>query len=155
MCRERHFFDEGWDLQTKDERECVIFPWVCVSLVNIFSSSTRPLIFIFLTSGFVFTGIYYFIVCISTFLLDIFFIYISNAILKVPYTLPPPCSPTHPLPASWPWHSPVLGHIIFYSFISWRTFGCFHFLATVNTTAIYVAEQESMSSSLSTCQKIE
>jgi hypothetical protein len=33
----------------------------------------------------------------SIFLLDIFFIYISNAILKVPYTLPPPCSPTHPL----------------------------------------------------------
>jgi hypothetical protein len=30
-------------------------------------------------------------------LLDIFFIYISNAILKVPSTLPPPCSPTHPL----------------------------------------------------------
>jgi hypothetical protein len=30
-------------------------------------------------------------------LLDIFFIYISNAILKVPYTLPLPCSPTHPL----------------------------------------------------------
>ena len=25
------------------------------------------------------------------------FIYISNAILKVPYKLPPPCSPTHPL----------------------------------------------------------
>jgi hypothetical protein len=34
----------------------------------------------------------------SNFLLDIFFIYISNAIPKVPYTLPPPCSPTHPLP---------------------------------------------------------
>jgi hypothetical protein len=34
----------------------------------------------------------------SNFLLDIFFIYISNAILKVPYTLPPPCFPTHPLP---------------------------------------------------------
>jgi hypothetical protein len=30
------------------------------------------------------------------FLLDIFFIYISNAILKVPYTFPLPCSPTHP-----------------------------------------------------------
>jgi hypothetical protein len=30
-------------------------------------------------------------------LLGIFFIYISNAIPKVPYTLPPPCSPTHPL----------------------------------------------------------
>jgi hypothetical protein len=32
------------------------------------------------------------------FLLDIFFIYISNAIPKIPYTLPPPCSSTHPLP---------------------------------------------------------
>jgi hypothetical protein len=31
------------------------------------------------------------------FLLDLFFIYISNAILKVPYTLPLPCSPSHPL----------------------------------------------------------
>jgi hypothetical protein len=31
------------------------------------------------------------------FLLDIFFIYISNAIPKVPYPLPPPCSPTHSL----------------------------------------------------------
>jgi hypothetical protein len=30
-------------------------------------------------------------------LLDIFFIYISNAIPKVPYTLSPTCSPTHPL----------------------------------------------------------
>jgi hypothetical protein len=32
-----------------------------------------------------------------TFLLDTFFIYISNAIPKAPYILPPPCSPTHPL----------------------------------------------------------
>jgi hypothetical protein len=31
------------------------------------------------------------------FLLDIFFIYISNAIPKAPYTLPLPCSPTDPL----------------------------------------------------------
>jgi hypothetical protein len=31
------------------------------------------------------------------FLLDIFFIYISNAIPKLPYTLPQPCSPTYPL----------------------------------------------------------
>jgi hypothetical protein len=30
-------------------------------------------------------------------LLDIFFIYISNATPKIPYTLPLPCSPTHPL----------------------------------------------------------
>jgi hypothetical protein len=34
----------------------------------------------------------------SNFLLDIFFIYIPNAIPKVPHTLPMPCSPTHPLP---------------------------------------------------------
>jgi hypothetical protein len=31
------------------------------------------------------------------FFLDIFFKYISNAILKVLYTLPSPCSPIHPL----------------------------------------------------------
>jgi hypothetical protein len=30
-------------------------------------------------------------------ILDVFFTYLSNAIPKVPYTLPPPCSPTHPL----------------------------------------------------------
>jgi hypothetical protein len=38
-----------------------------------------------------------FFIIIILFLLDIFFIYISNAIPKVPYTLPLPCSPTHPL----------------------------------------------------------
>jgi hypothetical protein len=36
------------------------------------------------------------------FLLDIFFIYISNVFPKVPYTLFPPCSPTHPLPLPGP-----------------------------------------------------
>jgi hypothetical protein len=30
------------------------------------------------------------------------FIYISNAIPKIPYTLPLPCSPTHPLPLLGP-----------------------------------------------------
>jgi hypothetical protein len=45
----------------------------------------------------------------SLFLLDIFFIYISNAIRKVPYTLPLPCSLTHPLPLL----GPVLEHMIF------------------------------------------
>jgi hypothetical protein len=46
------------------------------------------------------------------FLLDIFFIYISNAILKVLYTLPLPCSPIHPLllPGL---AFPILEHIIF------------------------------------------
>jgi hypothetical protein len=41
----------------------------------------------------------------SFFLLDIFCIYISNAISAL---LPYP-----PTPVSWPWHSPVLGHIKF------------------------------------------
>jgi hypothetical protein len=41
-----------------------------------------------------FSSLFFFIL----FLLDIFFIYIPNAILKVPYTSPPHCSPTHPLP---------------------------------------------------------
>jgi hypothetical protein len=36
------------------------------------------------------------------FLLDILFIYISSASPKVPYTLPPPCSATHPLPLLGP-----------------------------------------------------
>jgi hypothetical protein len=39
---------------------------------------------------------------IYLFLLEIFMIYISNAIPKVPYALPPPCSPTHPLPLLGP-----------------------------------------------------
>jgi hypothetical protein len=34
---------------------------------------------------------------IFNFLLDIFLIYISNVIPKVPYMLLLPCSPTHPL----------------------------------------------------------
>jgi hypothetical protein len=38
------------------------------------------------------TDLYFF-----KFLLDIFFLYTSNAIPKVPYTLPPPCFPTYPL----------------------------------------------------------
>jgi hypothetical protein len=35
-------------------------------------------------------------------LFDIFFIYISNAIPQVSYTLLPPCSPTHQLPCIGP-----------------------------------------------------
>jgi hypothetical protein len=45
------------------------------------------------------------------FLLDIFFIYISNAIPKVSYTPHPAPQPTHSCFLAW--HSPVLGHIIF------------------------------------------
>jgi hypothetical protein len=44
--------------------------------------------------------------------LGIYFIYISNAIPKVPHRLPHPLSHP-PTPTSWPWHSPVLRHIKF------------------------------------------
>jgi hypothetical protein len=45
-------------------------------------------------------------------LLRIFLNYISNAIPKVPHTLPHTSLPTHSH-FFWPWHSPVLGHIKF------------------------------------------
>jgi hypothetical protein len=51
--------------------------------------------------------VFFLFVCL--FCLDIFFIYISNAIPKVPYACPP--LPYPPTPTSWPCHSPVLGHI--------------------------------------------
>jgi hypothetical protein len=57
-------------------------------------SDWRPLGFATL-SNFYF---YYFLL----FLLDIFFIYISSAIPKAPYTVPTPCSLTHPLPLPCP-----------------------------------------------------
>ena len=42
-----------------------------------------------------------------------FFIYISNVIPKVPYTLPTALLPYPPTPTSWSLRSPVLGHIKF------------------------------------------
>jgi hypothetical protein len=49
---------------------------------------------------------------LNKFLLYMLFIYISNAIPKSLY--PPHTLLLNPLtPASWPWHSTVLGHIIF------------------------------------------
>jgi hypothetical protein len=55
---------------------------------------------------------YLFIYLFIYLLLGIYFIYISNAITKVPHTLPPPPRLSHPpSPTSWPWHSPVLRHI--------------------------------------------
>jgi hypothetical protein len=50
------------------------------------------------------------------FLLDIFFIYISNVIpfpsfpSQLPYPLPPPPAPQPTYSHSWSWHSPILGH---------------------------------------------
>jgi hypothetical protein len=52
-------------------------------------------------------------------LLDIFIIYISNAIhfpsflSENPLYPSPALLPNLPTPTSWPWHSPVLGHILF------------------------------------------
>jgi hypothetical protein len=59
------------------------------------------------------------------FLLGTYFIYISNAIPKVPHTLPHPL-PHPPTPTSWPWRFPVLRQIKFtrpmgLSFHWWRT----------------------------------
>jgi hypothetical protein len=46
------------------------------------------------------------------FSIGIYFIYIPNAIPKVPHTLPHPL-PYPPTPTSWPWRSPVLRQIKF------------------------------------------
>jgi hypothetical protein len=46
------------------------------------------------------------------FKLCIYFVYISNAIPKVPHTAPHPLS-YPPTPTYWPWPSPVLRHIKF------------------------------------------
>jgi hypothetical protein len=50
---------------------------------------------------------------LKIFLLGIFLIYISNAIPKVPHTLPP--LPYQLTRTFWPWRSPVLEHIKFAS----------------------------------------
>jgi hypothetical protein len=71
------------------------------------------LFFSFLFFSFLFFSFLFFSLFSSLFLLDIFFIYISNAIPKVPYTLPPTLLPFPPTPTSLPWLSPVLGHIKF------------------------------------------
>jgi hypothetical protein len=49
------------------------------------------------------------VVVVFFLLLGIYFIYISNAIPKVPHTLLNPL-PNPPTPNSWPWCSPVLRH---------------------------------------------
>ena len=52
----------------------------------------------------------YHVLIFKNFLLDIFFIYISKCYLEIPlyHLLANPSTP-----ASWPWHSPVLEHMIF------------------------------------------
>jgi hypothetical protein len=57
-----------------------------------FILSCHSLFFIVVLHVFIFSFFEY-----HNFLLDIFFIYISNAIPKAPYTFPTPCLPTRPL----------------------------------------------------------
>jgi hypothetical protein len=69
------------------------------------------------------------------FLLGIYFIYISNAISKVPHTLPQP-----PTPTSWSWRSPVLRQIKFarpmgLSFNWWPTRPCSDIYASRDTSS--------------------
>ena len=69
------------------------FLFVCLFFVVFFNFTNQTTTFDFLKLG-------------------IYFIYISNAIPKVPHMLPHPL-PYPPTPNSWPWHSPVLKHIKF------------------------------------------
>jgi hypothetical protein len=78
------------------------------------------------------------------FLLRIFLNYISNAIPKVPHTLPP-TAPTHPFSIFWPCHSPVLGDIKFVcpmglSFQWWPTRPSFDtYAARVKSSGVMVS----------------
>jgi hypothetical protein len=67
-----------------------------------------------------------------------YFIYISNAIPKVPHMLPYSL-PYTPTPTSWPWRSPVLGHIKF----AWPMGHSFHWWATRPSSDSYAARDTS------------
>ena len=64
--------------------------------------------------------------------LGIYFIYISNAIPKVPHLLPHPL-PYPPIPTSWTWHSPVLRHIKF----AWPNGHLFIFMLLLTYFVLY------------------
>ena len=66
--------------------------------------------------------------------LGIYFIYICNAIPKVPYTLPHSLSHP-PTLTSWPWRSPVLSHIKF----AWPMGLSFHWWPTRPSSDSYAA----------------
>jgi hypothetical protein len=67
-----------------------------------------------------------------------YFIYISNAIPKVPNTLPHPL-PHPPTPTSWPWPSPILRHIKF----AWPMGFSFHWWPTRPSSDTYAARDTS------------
>jgi hypothetical protein len=78
---------------------CLYLFDVCVHICM--QESTRPCVYLSRLDGFCNTPPHFFLrqgLSLFFFKLDIFFIYFSNVIPKVPYSLPPPCSPTHSLP---------------------------------------------------------
>ena len=75
---------------------------------------------------------------LSIFLLGIYFIYISNAIPKVPHMLPHPLPHPH-TPTSWPCHSPVLRQIKF----AWPMGLSFHWWPTRPSSDSYAARDMS------------
>jgi hypothetical protein len=82
--------------------------FICIKFSRIKKTAFFKFYFIF-----IYLFIYDIFFIFFSIFLGIFFIYISNAIPKVPYTLPTPCSPTHTLPILGPAVSPVLGYIKF------------------------------------------
>jgi hypothetical protein len=83
-------------------------------------------------------GLAYLLARKEFFLLGIYFIYISNAIPKVPHMLPHPLP--HPLtPTSWPWRSPVLRQIKF----AWPMGLSFHWWLTRPSSDSYAARDTS------------
>jgi hypothetical protein len=83
--------------------DCIVYYgfWFCKFVVCV-------LVFLLLFSLLVVLTVFF-----KDFLLDIFFIYITNFKCYPESSLypPPTLLPYPPTPASWPWHSPVLGHI--------------------------------------------
>jgi hypothetical protein len=79
-------------------------------MINIFAAMHREMEFKMSISLLIFFIFYFYFLF---FLVDIFFICISNAIPKVPSRLPHALLPYPPTPTSWPRLSPVLGHIKF------------------------------------------
>jgi hypothetical protein len=91
----------------------IIFLINCRYLILLTSASISPYCLFRLLNGFKLFFLVFF--SFSFFLLDIFLytLQISNAIPKVTYTFPPALLPDPPTPASWPWCSPIRGHIKF------------------------------------------
>jgi hypothetical protein len=86
-CSGTHFSRPGWPRTQKSTCLCAPPPSAGIKGVHHYHPASSP---------------FFFCLFVFKFLLDIFFIFISNAIPKVLYTPPPPCSPTHSLPVLGP-----------------------------------------------------